>query len=242
MGRLARRRHRRAGPEARPLRHAAAARTRPGATGRRAAADHHRLHQHDPAGVGALVPRRRARRAAHPGLHPVERGHARAPRAAAGHRRRRPHLDLRELGLALRGRLQPLLPGQEPPRRRRPDLLPGPRLPRHVRARVPRRPADRAPARRVPPGAVAPGRRPAVLPAPAADARLLGVPDGLDGPRRPQRDLPGPVQPLPAQPRHQGHLRSSTYGRSSATARWTSRRRSARSAWPLARSSTTSPS
>ena len=52
--------------------------------------------------------------------------------------------------------LQPLLPRQGPPRRRRPDLLPGPRLPRHVRAGVPGGPAHRAPARRVPPGAVAP--------------------------------------------------------------------------------------
>ena len=43
--------------------------------------------------------------------------------------------------------------------RRRPGLLPGPRLPRHVRPRVPRGPARRGPARRVPPGEVA--RRPA---------------------------------------------------------------------------------
>ena len=57
--------------------------------------------------------------------------------------------------VALRGRLQPLLPRQGPPRRRRPDLLPGPRLPRHVRPGVPGGPAHRAPARRVPPGALA---------------------------------------------------------------------------------------
>jgi pyruvate dehydrogenase E1 component len=62
------------------------------------------------------------------------------PRAAPGHRRRRPHLDLRVGGDALRGGLQPLLPRQGPPRRRRPDLLPGPRLPRHVRPRLPRGP------------------------------------------------------------------------------------------------------
>ena len=124
--------------------------------------------------------------------------------------------------LALRGRLQPLLPRQGPPRRRRPDLLPGPRLARHLRARLPRGPTDRAPARRLPPGAVAPGRRAAVLPAPAAHARLLGVPDRVDGARPDQRDLPGAVQQVPAQPRHQGHLASSTCGPSSATARWTS--------------------
>ena len=57
-----------------------------------------------------------------------------------------------------------------------------------------------------------PGRRAAVLPAPAADARLLGVPDGVDGPRPDERDLPGPVQPVPARPRHQGHLRPARLG------------------------------
>ena len=35
------------------------------------------------------------------------------------------------------------------------------------------------------------------LPAPVAHARLLGVPDGVDGPRPDQLDLPRPVQPLP---------------------------------------------
>ena len=48
-------------------------------------------------------------------------------------------------------------------------------------------------------------RRPPVVPAPSADARLLGVHHRLDGPGPDQRHLPGPVQPLPAQPRHQGH-------------------------------------
>ena len=36
-----------------------------------------------------------------------------------------------------------------------------------------------------------------LVPAPAAHARLLGVPDGLDGPRPDRGDLPGPLQPLP---------------------------------------------
>ena len=160
-----------------------------------------------------MVPRRRARRAPAARLHPVERGDDRAPRAAprrsasAGTSRRTPRrASLYEVGL------QPLLPRQEPPRRRRPHLLPGARLARYVRARVPGGPADRAPARRVPPGAVAPGRRPAVVPAPAPDAGLLGVPDGLDGPRRPERDLPGAVQPLPAPPGHQGHLAAASLG------------------------------
>ena len=101
-----------------------------------------------------------------------------APRAAPGHRRRRPHLDLRLGRDPLRGGLQPLLPRQGPPRRRRPGLLPGPRLPRHVRPRLPRGPPVRGPARRVPPGAQ-PRRgrqaaRAAVLPAPAPACRTSG--------------------------------------------------------------------
>ncbi len=40
-----------------------------------------------------------------------------------------------------------------------------------------------------------PPRRAAVLPAPAADAGVLGVPHRVDGPRPDQRDLPGAVQP-----------------------------------------------
>ena len=129
-----------------------------------------------------------------------------------GSRCGRPYFDLRVVGGAVRGRLQPLLPRQVPSRRRRPGLHPGPRLPRHLRPRVPRGPANRRPARRVPPGAQPSRRRHPVLPAPAADARLLGVPDGVDGPRPDERHLPGPVQPLPARPRHQGHLRSARVG------------------------------
>ena len=45
-----------------------------------------------------------------------------------------------------------------------------------------------------------------LVPAPAPDARVLGVPDGLDGPRPDRRDLPGPVQPLPPEPRARRHV------------------------------------
>ena len=70
-----------------------------------------------------------------------------------------------------------------------------------------------AAARPVPPGGPArTGPGPVVLPAPAPDAGLLGVPDGLDGPRGAQLDLPGPLQPLPPQPRHQGHQPAARLG------------------------------
>ena len=95
--------------------------------------------------------------------------------------------------------------GQGPRRRRRPDLLPGPRHARDVRALVPRVPLRRGPPRQLPPGD-ARQDRPVVVSAPAAHAGLLGVPDGVDGARPDQRDLPGAVQPLPARARPQGHI------------------------------------
>ncbi len=151
-----------------------------------------------------MVPRRRAPRAPDPGLHPLERRGDGGPGQHAHRRHRRPPLHLRQLGRPLRGRLQPLLPGQGRRRRRRPGLLPGPRLAGHLRPGVRRGPAHRGPARQLPPRG---GRcRPAQLPPPPLDARLLGVPHGVDGPRAPQRHLPGPRQPLPAPPpagRHQ---------------------------------------
>lgn len=118
-------------------------RARAPAAGRRPVPDGDRLHQHDPARARAVVPRRRGRRARDAPLHPLERRDHGAPRAAARHRRRRAHLDVRVRRDALRGGHEPLLPRQGPPRRRRPDLLPGPRLPRHVRPQAPRGPPDR---------------------------------------------------------------------------------------------------
>ena len=88
--------------------------------------------------------------------------------------------------------------------------------------------------------------RPDVVPASAADARLLAVPDRLDGNRADQRDLPGALHALPAAPRparRRTRGRSSVVsGASSATARWTSPSRSPRSRWRRASSSTTAPS
>ena len=153
-------------------------------------------------------------------------------------RHRRPHLDLRLGGDALRSRLQPLLPRQGPGRRRRPHLLPGPRLAGHLRARVPRRPAVGRAAAQLPPASCA-GRRALVVSAPVADAGLLGVPDGLDGPRPDHGDLPGALQALPRRSRAEEAVEQPRCGRSSATARPTSPNRSARSPSRRARSSTT---
>ena len=205
MDRLFGRGRQRAGPAARPLPDAASARAGPRAPGRRARPALDRLHQLDPAGARALVPRRRGHRAPDPRVHPVERGHHGLPGEPARHGRRRAHRHLRLGRLALRGRLQPLLPRQGPRRGRRPGLLPGPRRARHLLPRLPRGPADRGAPRRLPPGAQ-PHPGPALVPAPAADAGLLGVPDRVDGPRPDLGDLPGPVQQVHVQPRPRGHL------------------------------------
>ena len=179
-----------------------------------------RLHQHDPARAGAVVPGRRVRRAPHPRVHPLERGGDGRPRQPPLRRSRRSPLHLRVGGVAVRGRLQPLLPRQGRRPLRRPGVLPGPRRAGHLRARVPRRPADRGPARSVP--ARGRRRRPAVVPAPAAHAGLLGVPDRVDGARPDQRGVPGALQPLPLQPRDRRHVERDACGASSATASSTS--------------------
>ena len=126
------------GQPARPLPDAADAAARPRAARRHSVADQHRLRQHHPHGPRAVVPRRRGGRARVPPVDPLERRDHGAPRAAAGHRRRRAHLVLRVVGDALRGRVQPLLPRQGPPGRRRPGVHPGARVPRRLRPRLPR--------------------------------------------------------------------------------------------------------
>jgi hypothetical protein len=68
---------------------------------------------------------------------------------------------------------------------------------------------------------------------------VLAVPDGVDGPRPADGDLPGALPQVPARPRHRRTPRTARSGSSAATARWTSRSRSAPSAWRRARSSTT---
>ena len=156
------------------------------------------LRQHHPLRRGARVPRRRVPRAADPGVHPLERGGHGGPgqRPLRGHRR--PPLHLRQLGRPLRGGLQPLLPRQGRRGSGRPGLLPGPRLAGHLRPGLRRGPAERGAARQLP---LRGGReRTVVLPPPAPDARVLGVPDGVDGPRPAQRHRPGPCEPLPRTP------------------------------------------
>ena len=228
------------GKAACPLHRHQAARAGPRAAGRLPGHGEHALRQHDPARAGAVVPRRRVHRAPHPPLHALERGGDgdQGQQARRGHRRPPGHVRL--VGQPLRGRLQPLLPGQGRRPRRRRRLHPGPRRPGRLRPRLPRGPADRGRPRPLPHGDRP--HRPVELPAPAADAGVLGVPHGVDGPRPDQLDLPRPVQPLPRRTAASTTRRPRGCGASSATARPTSPTPSVPSRWPAARGSTTSSS
>jgi hypothetical protein len=75
--------------------------------------------------------------------------------------------------------------------------------------------------------------------APVADAGFLAVPHGLDGLGADSVDLPGAVQPLPAEPGLEEHRQARASILSSATASATSRKRWAPSRWRGARSWTT---
>ena len=115
------------GPDARPVPHLQAAQAGAPAPGRAAAADPDPLHQHDQPRAGAVLPGRRGDGAADPAPDPLERRRDGPARQQPVLRDRRPPRHLRLGRDPLRGRLQPLLPGQGRRRERRPDLLPGPR-------------------------------------------------------------------------------------------------------------------
>ena len=83
-------------------------------------------------------------------------------------------------------------------------------------------------------------RRPEFLSASVADAGLLAIPDGVDGPGPDDGDLPGALSALPRASRHRRSRPIARSGRSSATARWTSPNRWARSRCRCASSSTIS--
>ena len=150
-------------------------------------------------------PRRRGHGMAHPHHQPLERHGDRGAAQQGVERVRRAHRLLRLLGGDVRHRAQPLLALAHGRSWRRPGVLPGPRHPRHLRALLRRGPHQPGAAGELP----LRGRRrgAVVLPPPLADARLLAVPDRLDGARALDGDLPGAVHEVPAQPRPDRHGR-----------------------------------
>ena len=199
---------------------------------------HDRLHQHDRARAGAVVPRQRGHRAPHPRVRPLERGRDGRPREPPLRRARRSPLDVRVGGVAVRGRVQSLLPRQGRRRLRRPDLLPGSRRARHLRRARSSRAAsteEQLDHFRRETG----GRGPAVVPAPAAAPDVLGVPDRLDGARSAERGVPGRGSTATSTTASSSTRRTRACGASSATARWTSPSRRPRSTSRRASGSTT---
>ena len=81
---------------------------------------------------------------------------------------------------------------------------------RHLCARLHGRPAERGAAAQLPPGSRRQGHL--ELPAPEADARVLAVPDRVDGPGPVDGDLPGALPEVPARPRHRRHRQSQGLG------------------------------
>ena len=203
-----------------------------------------RLRQHDPGHCRATVSRQRGHRAPDPCLHPLERGDDGAPSATAGSRRRRTHLDLRLDRHAVRGGVQPLLPGPRRRRRRRPDLLPGPRVTGHLRARLPRGTPERGPSGRVPSGGLA---RRAWAAASRRTPTRVSCPTSGSSPLSPWAWARSARSTRPGSTATSTTAASrtpvaNTCGRSSATARWTSPRRWEHSASPPGKGWTTSPS
>ena len=160
----------------------------------------HAVRQHDPARARGEAAGRSGAGAPASVDRALERDGDGGAREQALLRARRPHRELPVAGDAVRGRLQPLLARAQREPRWRPRVLPGPLLARQLRAGVPGGPPHRGAARRLSPGGVE-ARRPELLPAPVADARLLAVLDGLAGDRPDHLDLPGAVHEVPAGPR-----------------------------------------
>ena len=148
---------------------------------------------------GSAVSRQPGDRAPHQEPRALERDRDGAAREQERARHRRPYLDVRVGGDAVRSRLQSFLQGGQRRRSRR-RVLPGARGARHLLARVSRRAPHRKAARQFPPRARA-GRRPVVVSASVADARLLGISHRVDGARPDHGDLSGAVHPLPGRSR-----------------------------------------
>ena len=159
-------------------------------------------------------------------------------REQGGRRHRRPHLDLRLGGDAVRSRLQSLLP--RPRRAATATSSTSRATPRPASTRAPSSKAGfdetqlenfrRELKRR---------RRAVVVSASVADARLLGVPDGVDGPRPDHGDLPGALQALPRRSRPEADVEREGLGVPRRRRDRRARSRSARSRCRRARSSTT---
>ena len=239
VARLVRPARRAGGREPRAVPRLQAAQARPPAPRRAAAADPDPLHQHDQPGAGAVLPGRRGDRAADPPDHPLERGRDGPPGEQPVHGDRRPPRDVR---LARRACTRS---GSTTSSRARTTAqagdqifyqghaAPGIYARAFLEGRLTEDQLDHF-RRETVPGEGLPS-----YPAPAAHAGLLGVPDGLDGPRADQRRSTRRASTATSRTAACSTRPARASGRSSATARPTSPSRSGRSTSPPARASTT---
>ena len=206
--RRGRRRCGRPSADGRAARHRRRPRAGPRRLGRRRRVD--AVRQHDPPRGRAGAAGRPRARAHGDRARPLERDRDRAPGERGVDRARGPHRELPVRRDALRGRLQPLLARPHGLAARRPRLPPGPFVARLLREGVPRGAPERGRAPSLPPG----GRRgrALVVSASVADAGLLAVPDGLDGARPADGDLPGALHEVPGRARDRRRRRSQGLG------------------------------
>ena len=196
----------------------------------------HALRQHHPARGGAVVPRRRAPRAPHPGVHPLERGGDGHQGQQARRRDRRPPVHLRLLRRLYDVGFNHFFQGKDGRPRRRPRLHPGPRRPASTPGPSSRAGSPRTPPRPVPPG----GRRrgsPAT-PTPGSCRTSGSTPRCRWAWGRSTRSTT-PASCATSTTGASTTPAESGCGASSATARSTSPRPSGRSRWPPGSSSTT---
>ena len=209
----------------------------PSTPGRADRKPQHAVCQHDPARAGGAAPRRSGGRAPAALDRALERDRDGRARQQGVLGARRPHRQLPVAGDAVRGRLQPLLARAERGARRRPRLLPGPLVAGQLRARVPGGPADARSS------STAFARRSAATGCRSYPHPWL-MPDFWQFPTVSLGI--GPITSI-YQARFMKYLQArgmatptdARCGRSSATARWTSPSRWARSGSPAASSSTT---
>ena len=158
----------------------------------------HRVRQLDPPRRRNAPARQPGDRAPHQEHHPLERHGDGGPGQQALDGHRRPHLHLRLGRHALRSRLQPLLP------RRGEDGYSGDQIyfqghasPGHLRARLPRRPAERRATRSTSAASCSRGGGLSSYPHPWLMPDFWEFPTVSMGLGPDHGDLPGPLQPVP---------------------------------------------
>ncbi len=174
----------------------------------------HRLCEHHRTRSGRALTRQPGNRRTLARLHALERhghgGQGQPPSSGGRWRPGRSHRFLCVAGQPVRCGLQPLLACRVREPRWRLPFHPGSCVAWRLCPCVPGRPLVGGAVAELPPGG---GWQGALqLPAPQADARVLAVPHGVDGPGPADGDLPGALPEVPARPGHRQHREPQSLG------------------------------